>query len=268
MTEITTNQPNVLDQINEQLWNQQSIQAILLDKDGTLLDFNRMWGFWTNEVLRLMNLRLAEHGCLLEQEHIPHIWGTIHDEQGRMIDYDTRGPLAMGTMAEVYAILIWHGYRAGLSWAVSKSIVRYCIREADRAVERVKPAYPLPGVRGFLDRCKQQGIRLAVVTADDTDNARKHLEWMGMLDSLGIIIGNDQVSQGKPFPDMVILACEELGVAPGQTAVIGDTNGDMQMGRAAGCLLTIGIGAGVDVTSADAVITSFAQLRKQDGAGE
>ncbi|WP_060536816.1 HAD family hydrolase [Paenibacillus bovis] len=260
------NQSKLLDQINKQLWNRQSIQAVLLDKDGTLLDFNRMWGFWTDEVMQHINLHLAAHNYMLEPGDIPAIWGTVHNEQGKMIDYDAQGPLAMGTMDEVYAVLIWHVYRTGLSWAVSKSIVHDCIRQADLSMERSRPAYPLPGVRGFLDRCRQQGIRLAVVTADQTDNARRHLEWMGMTDDFDIIIGNDRVRQGKPFPDMVLLACEELGIAPGQTVVIGDTNGDMQMGRAAGCLLTIGIGAGVDASSADAVITSFAQL--QDGTGE
>lgn len=261
-------QPDLLDSIHNRLWNFESIKAVLLDKDGTLLDFNRMWGFWTNEVMRLVHFRLAERDCSISQEDIPHIWGTIHDEQGRMVDYDARGPLAMGTMEEVYAVLIWHGYRAGLSWAVSKAIVHDCIQEANLIMEHSRPAYPLPGVREFLDHCREKGIRLGVVTADDTDSAHKHLEWMGMVDYFEVIVGNDQVLQGKPFGDMVLLACEQLGIAPDQTAVIGDTNGDMQMARAADSALAIGIGTGVDRQSADAVIFSFTQLLEHDGVQE
>ncbi|WDF50553.1 HAD family hydrolase [Paenibacillus sp. KACC 21273] len=263
-------QPNLLASIHNRLWNleSESIKAVLLDKDGTLLDFNRMWGFWTDKVIRLFHFRLADHGCSISQEDIPHIWGTIHDEQGHMIDYDARGPLAMGTMDEVYAVLIWHGYRAGLSWAVSKAIVHGCIQEANLAMEHARPAYPLLGVREFLDQCREKGIRLGVVTADDTDSARKHLEWMGMVDYFEVIVGNDRVLQGKPFADMILLACEELGITPDQTAVIGDTNGDMQMARAADCAIAIGIGTGVASQSADAVIFSFTQLLEHEGVQE
>ncbi|MNZ85381.1 Phosphoglycolate phosphatase [compost metagenome] len=51
------------------------------------------------------------------------------------------------------------------------------------------------------------------------------------------------VERGKPFPDMVKLACRELSVECSKVAVIGDTNGDMRMAKSAGAAAAIGIAA-------------------------
>ncbi|CAM4055405.1 HAD family hydrolase [Saccharibacillus endophyticus] len=234
--------------------------AILFDKDGTLLDFTHMWGFWADVVIDRFRGLLAERGLVILQEDIPGIWGTQHDSTGWTTGYDKRGPLAMGTMDEMYAILVWHGYRAGLSWAESKMIVRDCLRHADDEMELVRPARLLPGVQAFLDRCRLQGIPIAVVTADDTDSARLHLRWLGIEDYFNVVIGTDMAERGKPYPDLCLLACERLGVPPERTIVIGDTDGDMEMARAAGAALKIGIGEPGVLKLADLTVPSFEWL--------
>ncbi|MNR34998.1 hypothetical protein D3C85_1528150 [compost metagenome] len=50
---------------------------------------------------------------------------------------------------------------------------------------------------------------------------------------------------------MALLACEQLGVRPSAAAVIGDTNGDMRMAKAAGAAVAIGITGAAD-TAGDA----------------
>ncbi|MNH29396.1 Phosphoglycolate phosphatase [compost metagenome] len=65
------------------------------------------------------------------------------------------------------------------------------------------------------------------------------------------MIGTDQAERGKPFPDMALLACKQLGVQPSAAAVIGDTNGDMKMAKAAGAAVAIGITGTAD-TAGDA----------------
>ncbi|WP_245237803.1 HAD-IA family hydrolase [Paenibacillus ihuae] len=62
------------------------------------------------------------------------------------------------------------------------------------------------------------------------------------------VIGTDQAERGKPFPDMALLACGQLGVHPSAAAVIGDTNGDMRMAKAAGAAVAIGITGAADTT--------------------
>ncbi|MCQ4088364.1 HAD-IA family hydrolase [Saccharibacillus sp. JS10] len=238
--------------------------AILFDKDGTLLDFTVLWGFWADTVLDRFRECLAEQKLILTDEQIPEIWGTRHEASGSMSDYDRRGPLAMGTMEEMNAVLIWQGYRAGLSWAESKMIVQDCMEYADAQMEIVRPARLLPGVQKFLDRCRSEQIPMAVVTADDTYSALQHLRWLGVDHYFGAIIGNDLAERGKPYPDLCLLACQQLGVAPQRVVVIGDTDGDMEMARAAGAALKVGIGEPDVFQLADFTISSFTELLKID----
>ncbi|WP_141500099.1 HAD family hydrolase [Paenibacillus luteus] len=243
------------------------VTGILFDKDGTLLDFIAMWGCWSESVFHSFGEQLRSRGLAFDPEVIPSLWGSRHDEAGYIVDYDRNGPLAMGSMQDLYAVLAWQGYLAGLSWAEAMELVQYARKHADLELARLRPARPLPGTLRFLQSCKENGMKLGVVTADDTEAAIMHLEWLGIKQYFDVIIGTDQVEQGKPFPDMMVLACRLLGLACSDTAIIGDTNGDMRMGQAAGAAVTIGIAdaaregtATAWFPNADEVIEGYGQL--------
>ncbi|WP_171721081.1 HAD family hydrolase [Paenibacillus phytohabitans] len=233
-----------------------SISAILFDKDGTLLEFVSLWGSWGECFLVRFSRQLKEHGLEFPVQHLASLLGTVHDAEGRIIDYDRNGPLAMGTMNDLYAILSWQGYLLGLSWAESMELTDRCRQEADALMEQSKPVRPLPGLLHFLDGCAAEGIPLAVVTADETAAAENHLRWLGIRGYFSAVIGTDQVERGKPFPDMALLACERLGIQPAEAAVIGDTNGDMRMAKAAGMAVAIGIASNAAAEAAPAAATA------------
>lgn len=256
-----------------------ALSAILFDKDGTLLEFVSLWGSWGECFLEQFTRQLEKRGLEFPAQHIPSLLGTIHNAGGRITGYDRNGPLAMGTMNDLYAILSWQGYLLGLSWAESKELVNICRLQADALLERSRPVQPLPGLLRFLDDCAAQGLAMGVVTADDTTAAEKHLRWLGIRGYFSAVIGTDQAERGKPFPDMALLACAQLGVHPGAAAVIGDTNGDMRMAKAAGAAVAIGITGAADAAGdaggnhaaeplraycllpdADAVVQSYQEL--------
>lgn len=245
-----------------------SVSAILFDKDGTLLQFVSLWGHWGESFLGSFNSQLQLQGLAeIGTELLPSLLGTLHGRDGQITDYDRNGALAMGTMADLYAILAWQGYLRGMSWAEAMELVEQCRREADALMELQRPVQPLPGLERFLDECASRGLPLAVVTADETDAAEKHLSWLGIRHYFTAVIGTDLVGRGKPFPDMVQLACGRLGIDPSRAAVIGDTNGDMRMARAAGAAAAIGItgdpAGGVKphvLQDADVIIHSYEEL--------
>lgn len=245
--------------------NVYDIEAILFDKDGTLLDFIYTWGKWSE---RLLASCASAFGWDEEKTgEIEKLIGIRRcGAEGLIEDYDRNGPLAMGTVDDLLTIAAIEGYRSsGCSWAAATLVAMNAKAEADAVLEEERAARLLPHVLPFLESCREAGLKLAVVTADEAAAAERHLDWLGIRSLFDACIGTDTVEKGKPFPDMALLACSLLGVEPSRTAVIGDTNGDMLMARAAGAAVAIGIMShGKDISlqlpAADRAIWSFAEL--------
>ncbi|WP_082691490.1 HAD family hydrolase [Paenibacillus rubinfantis] len=243
-------------------------RAILFDKDGTLLNFMGLWGSWAAALTDLMERKLAELGSPGGLNKAA-LLGLHTDEENRVIGYDKTGPVAMGTEEEVIALLASTLYAAGLPWNEAVTAVRELNGAAMEELKQRRDAVPLPGLREFLQSCQEVGVKLAVVTSDSTAGALEHLEWMGIRDAFTSVVGRDRVARGKPGPDMALLACRELGISPSEAVVIGDSNADMQMGKRAEVVMTIGIAEefsgdpldAVYLRDADVIISSYQELR-------
>ncbi|AWB45657.1 haloacid dehalogenase [Paenibacillus sp. CAA11] len=237
--------------------------AALFDKDGTLLDFMALWGQWAEVLTRLVESHLSLLGGKLLGEP-SKLLGLSFGLDGRAADYDRRGPLAMASEEQTIAVLAWQLYAAaGMAWNEALLQVRQFAKSAMQTVREEKNAVPMPGLLSLLQTCKRLGIPLGVVTADRTSEAADHLAWLGISAFFSTVVGHDRVSLGKPDPQMLELACSELGVAPGQVLMIGDTDGDMQMGRQGGAALSVGYAPDGDsghLIHADFIIHHYADL--------
>jgi len=240
-----------------------SCQGILFDKDGTLLDFMSMWGAWAELVLIGMEKNLKQRGTEFIGNSAKWL-GTEHDASGKVIGYDPRGPLPMATTDETHGLLAWQLYAAGAPWNEALAQVTHITSEAMKEVRKRRIATPIEGVVSFLKQCNHASIKLGVVTSDEAGTTAEHLEWLGITELFGTIVTRDRVKYGKPATEMVELACQELGLTPESTILIGDSNADMQMGKAAGLCLTIGIagqeGNNGHLIQADTIITDFTEL--------
>ncbi len=68
------------------------------------------------------------------------------------------------------------------------------------------------------------------------------------------MVAGDEVTNGKPAPDMFLLAAERLGVPPERCIVIEDSPPGVQAGVAAG-MHTIGVArTGAELAGADRVV--------------
>jgi len=123
-----------------------------------------------------------------------------------------------------------------------------------------------PGVMQGLDDWKQQGLKMVCVTNKPTAFAKTLLADKGLAGYFSLVVGGDAVERKKPDPMPLLFACEQMGVVPARTLMVGDSSNDAQAARAAGCpvlLVSYGYNHGqpVHAVDADAVVDSLADFR-------
>ena len=102
-----------------------------------------------------------------------------------------------------------------------------------------------PGVPEGLSGLKAAGLTLGVATSKHHASARAILTYAGLWDFFDAVAGADSVQAPKPDPEMVLYVADRLRVDPRDCIMIGDTEHDLKMGRAAGmrtAAVTHGVG--------------------------
>ena len=234
-----------------------TVAGLVLDKDGTLLDFGRLWGGWAQALGR--GVADALDGVLPVDALLEAV-GTSSTDGA----YDPTGPLAAGSLGEVRAALATRAYLAGVDWPRARAAVDTAEAAVTAEFDRSRHVALRPGAHTLLERAAELGIGCALVTADDRAGAIADLEAVGVLDHFTAVIGDDDVERGKPAPDAVLAACERLGVEPAHALMVGDTANDLRAARAAGLAAAIGTAdAGVSVDhlpGADAIVRGLDEL--------
>ena len=106
-------------------------------------------------------------------------------------------------------------------------------RHFESAVREVRP---FPGVLELADDLSRAGYRLGIFTAA-TRRATTFMLASTRLDRLfPIVICGDEVSEPKPAPHGLWLACQHLGIDVAKTAYVGDAEVDLKCADAAGAM--------------------------------
>ena len=72
------------------------------------------------------------------------------------------------------------------------------------------------GLSTMLDHLSTLCIPMAVATSTNREKAAWKLRQAGVYDRFGIIVCGDEIKNGKPAPDIFLLAAERLGFGPSQ----------------------------------------------------
>ncbi|MFE3414894.1 HAD family hydrolase [Streptomyces mirabilis] len=84
----------------------------------------------------------------------------------------------------------------------------------------------------MLDTLRESGRPVAVFTGASSRAAAMLLRAAGL--DIDVLIGGDHVQRPKPAGDGLLLAAEQLGVAPAALAYIGDSPLDLRAAATAG----------------------------------
>jgi len=227
---------------------QTSIQGILFDKDGTLLDYHATWMPLNRQAALMVaggEAAVAER-LLVETGYDP--------ASGRCLP-DTL--LASATNDEIGAA--WAGM-LGLDPAETAARVTATFEAMSG-----ETAVPVARLAETVAALKARGLVLGVATNDSEDSAYGSLEPFGVLDHFSYVVGYDSGHGGKPGPGMVAGFCAATGLEAASVAVVGDSLHDLEMGRRAGAGLLVGVLTGTSLREhlaphAHHVIESIAEL--------
>jgi phosphoglycolate phosphatase len=96
---------------------------------------------------------------------------------------------------------------------------------------------PLPGADTLLERCRDAGCYVAVVSNKVGVNLRTEMAHLGWQRWIARAVGAKDAKRDKPAPDPIYLALDGTGIAPDETVwMVGDSLADLQCAHAAGCL--------------------------------
>ena len=91
-----------------------------------------------------------------------------------------------------------------------------------------------PGVPAGLAALRAAGLKLGVATGKLQVGADRTVDMAGLRAHLDVVAGHDRVPRPKPHGDLARLVLRELGVAPDDAVVVGDSALDVAMARDAG----------------------------------
>ena len=92
-----------------------------------------------------------------------------------------------------------------------------------------------PGVRELLQWLKENGWPIAIASSTDVETIKDHLELAKISSYFDVIVGGGDVQNGKPAPDIFLLAAERLGRRPQECFVFEDSPNGIRAACAAGC---------------------------------
>ena len=207
-------------------------RAILFDMDGVLVDSEPLF-------LSAINRLLAQDGVeeISVQENEEFLIGTTIGETWRQLKLHR--PLPLPT--EEY------------------------VRRYDEIVRQVmmEELAPQPGVRELLDECNRRGLPKAVASSSLHMWVDLKLKAIGLTGAFDAVLGGDDVTRGKPEPDIYVKAAESLGVPPEECIAIEDSPIGISAAVASGAF-TIAVRTeytrNLDVSQAHQVLESLVEF--------
>ena len=208
--------------------------AVIFDMDGVLADTEPIQQRALQEMLAGRGLRITdtEYAGFMGLDHTA-FWQGIVDQ------------FALPGKAETYA-------------AEHEDLLVPMLVAAASAADGVHQ------VIGLLHKCR---IPMAVASSSLRRVVDYTLSSIGLGDAFSVVIAGEDVPNGKPHPDIYILAAERLGVSPSACVAIEDSRYGIAAAKAAG-MRTVGVLTRYTTARdlpADLVVKSVAELVAGDG---
>jgi beta-phosphoglucomutase family hydrolase len=124
-----------------------------------------------------------------------------------------------------------------------------------------KVIQPLEGAVELVRQLAAAEVRLAVGSSGPYANVSLILEILGLRDCFSVLSTGDDVSHGKPHPEVFLKAAERLRLSSRRCVVVEDAPQGIEAARAAGmAVVAVTSSRSADQLPADLVVDSLSQL--------
>ena len=132
-----------------------------------------------------------------------------------------------------------------------------------KAVGNLKP---FPGAIELIDELKEYGVRVALGTSSPIENGQFVTRQLGIGDSFDVTVWGSEVMEGKPSPQIFLLAAERLQVDPKNCVVIEDSVSGVAAAKQAGmkCLAVTNSHPVAELRDADLMVDSLEYVSVAD----
>jgi HAD superfamily hydrolase (TIGR01509 family) len=118
---------------------------------------------------------------------------------------------------------------------------------------------PLPGARHWTERLAQQGWLHAIASSAPRENVDVVLAVIGLAPCFQAIVSAEDVTLGKPDPQVFLTAAVRLGTPPARSIVVEDAPAGIEAARRAG-MASIGVRRNGSPLPADLAVSSLTDL--------
>lgn len=179
------------------------IKAILFDLDGVLVNMPVGHYEALNKALGLFGV------CINEDEHYSHFNGL--PTRKKLEELEDQGRLPAGLREFIN----------GIKQKYTKEIIpQYCTPDYSKII--------------LLKHLKESGYKLGCCSNSTKETLHLMLKSAHLFDFFDIIIGNDEVSNPKPHPEIYQTAFKKLCVSPKECVIIEDSPHGIASGKASG----------------------------------
>jgi HAD superfamily hydrolase (TIGR01509 family) len=203
------------------------IKAVLFDMDGVLIDAKDWHYEALNRALALFGMEISRYDHLVTYDGLP-----------------TKKKLEMLSMERGLPVAL-HRFLDDLKQKFTMELI----------ATRCRPTF---AHQYALAKLRSQGMRLAVCSNSVRSTIELMMHRAALIEHLEFFLSNQDVSKGKPDPEIYVKAINRLGLQAGQCLIVEDNPNGIAAAKASGAfVLEVASVADVNLENIHAAISRF-----------
>lgn len=168
------------------------IKAVLFDLDGVLVNMPEAHYLALNKALELFGAKINE------DEHYNYFNGL--PTRKKVVELENQGRLPNGLLEFINTIKQKYTHEL---------IPKYCTPDHSKII--------------LMKHLKNKGIKIACCSNSVKETLHPMLKCAGLYDYMDLIVGNDEIKNPKPDPEIYLYAINKFGLKPEEVLIIEDS---------------------------------------------